>query len=329
MIKVISALTLILYSLNLFADIGFNELEVKDKTRNRLLSTFIFYPSNDKTRETFAENMVFYGFSASKGASVSKAKLPLFFLAHGTSGNWKNTTWLAKELAENAIVVSANFPNYTSGQASPESVLKPWDQAKDISFLIDTILSSPYGQYIDQNKIVVIGHSLGGYTAMALSGAIIDLKKYYEFCKINIDKSCMYFKGALEKLTVSNIEEAKHSLYDKRVKVAIAIAPGFTESMTQNSLKNLKTPILIISVENDLNIPPKTHLSNIPQNIEQYQIKESSHFSFLQVCKPNAKIILAEEKAEFVCEDSGSKTRSDIHKEALKQIRLFLSKHDI
>lgn len=327
MIKAISTLIFLLYSLNSFADIGLYQLEIEDKTRNRLLSTFIFYPSSEKTKKTFAENIAFYGFSASEDSSVSKDKLPLYILAHGTSGNWKNTTWLAKELSENAIVVSANFPDYTTGQASPESVLKPWNQAKDISFLIDAIIAGPYGQYIDQNKIAVIGHSLGGYTAMALSGAIIDLKKYHAFCKINTDKSCHYFKAALEKLTAPNIEEAKQSVYDKRVKAAIAIAPGFAESMTQNSLKNSKTPMLIISAENDLNVPSKTHLSNIPRNINQYLIKEASHFSFLQVCKPNAKIILAEDGAEFVCEDGGKKARPDIHKETLQQIKLFLSKH--
>lgn len=329
MIKIFFPLFFLILPSILFAQVGFSELEFKDKLRDRLIETFIFHPTNETSVKLFAENIAFYGFSAAQNSSVSKDKLPLYVLAHGTSGNWKNTSWLAKELAENAIVVTANFPNYTTGQATPESVLKPWDQVKDVSFLIGAIFASPYGKYIDQSRVAVIGNSLGGYTAMAVSGARIDLRKYQEFCETYSDKSCAYFKESLDNLSSENIETAKQSLYDKRVKAGIALTPGFTESMTQNSLESSKTPLLIISAENDLNVPPKTHLSNIPQHIEQYQVKEASHFSFLQVCKPNAKAILSEEGAEFVCDDGGDKTRSDIHEETVQKIRNFLAKHGL
>ena len=329
MAKIISTLIILMLPLSSIAQIGLSEIDFKDDSRGRSISSYIFYPTNQKPNNKFAGNIAFYGFNAAENSSVSKDKLSLFILVHGTSGNWKNTSWLAKELAEDAIVVSANFPNYTTGQATPESVLKPWNQAKDVSFLIDSISASPFGKYIDNNKITVIGHSLGGYTAMALSGAILDLGEYYEFCKINFDKSCGYFKNALDKLSTENIEKAKQSLYDKRVKAGIALAPGFTESISQVSLESSTTPMLIISAENDTNVPPRTHLSNIPNNIKQYQIKESSHFSFLQVCKPNAIAILSEEGAAFVCEDSGEKSRSEIHKETILQIRKFLTKYDL
>ncbi|MDA7746451.1 alpha/beta fold hydrolase [Psychromonas sp.] len=327
MTKIILACLILLSPLPSIAHIGLSEINFKDEVRERNIESYIFYPTAEKATKMYAENVAFYGFDAAEGAKVSKDKLPLFILVHGTSGNWKNMSWLAKALAEEAIVISANFPNYTTGQATPESILKPWDQAKDVSFLIDAISESSFGKYIDHNKTVVIGNSLGGYTAMALSGAILDLGKYPDFCKVNFDKSCGYFEEALNQLSANNVEQAKQSLTDKRVKLAIALTPGFTESMTQESLTSLTTPILIISAEHDKNVPPKTHLSNIPDNIEQYQINEASHFSFLQLCKPNAIAILAEEGASFVCEDSKLKARAEVHQETLDQIRVFLSKH--
>ncbi len=329
MTKIAFILALLFFPLSLFAQIGLSKIEFQDSSRDRVISTFVFYPTDDPSTTNFAENIAFYGFSAAEKSSVSKSGLPLFILAHGTSGNWKNTSWLAKELANKAIVISANYPNYTTGEATPDSVLKPWDQPKDVSFLIDAIFSSSFGKHIDQNKIVVIGNSLGGYTAMALAGATIDLRLYQEFCKTHSDRSCTYFKEALEKLSSANIEAAKQSLFDKRIKAGIAITPGFTESMPPTPLSNSTTPMLIISAENDLNVPPKTHLSNIPENIEHYQIQEASHFSFLQVCKPNAKAILAEEGAAFVCEDSGDKSRPEIHAETIRVINNFLTKQGI
>ncbi|MGD9162970.1 MAG: alpha/beta fold hydrolase [Desulfobacteraceae bacterium] len=329
MTKTILVFTLLLFPFSSFAQIGLSKIEFKDKLRNRMINTFVFYPTDETLTSTFAENAAFYGFRAVENSSVSKDGLPFYILVHGTSGNWRNTSWLAKELAKNAIVVSANFPDYTTGEATPEFVLKPWNQPKDVSFLIDAVSASPFGKHIDQNRVVVIGNSLGGYTAMALSGATIDLRRYQEFCKTHSDKSCAYFQEAIEKLSTTNIEKAKQSLFDKRIKASIAITPGFTESMSRESLKDSKTPMLIISAENDLNIPAKTHLSNIPENIEQHQIKESSHFSFLQVCKPNAKAILSEDGAGFVCEDSGNKSRPEIHKETIGLIRNFLAKHGL
>lgn len=328
-INIIIVLIILTFPLSSIAQIGISEISFKDDSRNRVLNGYIFYPTNQKATKKYAENIAFYGVEAVENANVSKNGLSLIILVHGTSGNWKNLSWIAKELAENSLVISVNFPDYTTGQATPESILKPWDQAKDVSFLIDSISTSSFGRYFDHNKIAVIGTSLGGYTAMALSGVILNLEKYIDFCKVNVDKSCSYFENALNQLSSENIERAKQNLYDKKVKVAIALAPGFTESMSQQSLKSAITPMLIISAENDKNVPPQTHLSNIPDSIEQYQIKEASHVSFLQMCKPNAVAILAEEGAAFVCEESPLKSRLEIHKETIQQIKKFLSKNGL
>lgn len=325
----IAVVAFFLFPISSFANIGLSMIEFEDISRNRLIPSFIFYPTDKPATELFAENIAFYGFTAKENAGVSKYNLPLYVLVHGTSGNWKNTSWLASELASSAIVVSADFPDYTTGEATPESVLKPWNQPKDVSFLIKEILASRFGKHIDPNKIAVIGNSLGGYTALALAGAIIDLRKYQEFCEIHADKSCSYFRPALANLTTEDIEKANQSLFDKRIKAAIAITPGFGESMDEKALMDSHVPMLIINAENDTNVPAKTHLANIPANVAQHTINAASHFSFLQVCKPNAKAILAEEGAEFVCEDGGKRSRQEIHKEAIRVIKHFLTKHNL
>lgn len=276
--KAMVLLIFLVISLNSYAQIGVSQTDFNDQSRERLISAFVFYPTNETPTKTFAENIAFQGLSGAENAEPLQGEFPLYIMAHGTSGNWKNLTWLVKSLAESAVVVSANYPGYTSGEATPESVIKPWDQAKDVSFLIDAVLASPFGGSIDRKKVVVIGSSLGGCSALAVAGAIIDLTKYQVFCKTHIDKSCSYFEEALESLSVATINEGKQSVYDSRVSAAIALAPGFTESMTLESLESSSTPMLIISAENDRNVPLKTPLPNIPKNIDHYQISEASHF---------------------------------------------------
>lgn len=326
---IISLIFLAAFTGNSFAGTGIIKTDYHDKTRKRTISIHVFYPTTEKNNQKTAENPVFYGIDTASNAKISAGKYPLIFLAHGTSGNWRNSTWIAKALASKAIVVSANFPDYTSGQATPEKVINPSNYVKDISFLTNEILKDKrFVKHIKKEQIAVIGHSLGGYAALALAGAKIDLRKYQEFCKTHKDKACNYFAKALKNLPQSVIYENQKSLLDKRIAVSIALAPGLTESMTQDSLKQLKTPALIISAEKDENIPPKTHLANIPDNIAQYQIKEAGHFSFLQECKEKALLILAEEDAEFVCQDA-NKSRKAIHKEAIEKIKQFLATNHI
>lgn len=321
--------SLIFISTGVFAQTGISELSFVDKSRERIIQTRVLYPTNSKTTSRHAENIAFYGFSASKDSPISKKNLPLYIFVHGTSGNWKNLSWLANELATNAVVVSSDYPDYTTGQASPESILKPWNLPKDVSFLITQILNSRYGEYIDSNKVAVIGHSLGGYTAMALAGARINLEKYATFCSKESDKSCSYFHAALTRLSEENIIKARQTLADARVKAGIALAPGFVESMTKESLKTLTSPMLIISAEKDENVPSKTHLKDVPKNVKQHQISSASHFSFLQLCKPEAIAILSEEKAEFVCKDGSNRDRASIHQEVIQHVKSFLLKNGV
>jgi len=329
----IICLSLLFYCSSALGDIGFANVTFKDTEQKRELKTYIWYPSANSSKQIFAENSLFNGFIAAENSQISKKALPLYILVHGTSGNWRNMSWLAAKLANNAIIIAANHPDYTSGQASPDSVIRIWKQPKDVSFLIDSIFKSKYADFIDKNKIAVIGYSLGGYSALALSGAIVDLEKYIVFYKLNNDKSCQYFKKSLSLLNESDFQSVKNNLSDKRIKASIAIAPGFIESMTRNSVKNIKIPTLIISAEKDLNVPPGTHiapfLKYFSKNIQRYEVSGASHFSFMQICKPGAIKILTKEGAEFVCKDGGSKARNAIHSEVFEKIQDFLTESGV
>jgi predicted dienelactone hydrolase len=233
-----------------FAKVGVKEQTFIDKKRDRSIKTFILYPTNDtKKEEVFGANPVFYGFKGIKDAKLFGKDLPVYFLAHGTSGNWRNLSWLGYKLAnEGAIVISANYPKYTSGEATPNRLIRPWDQPLDISFLIDKI-SDKYQLVINKKDINVIGHSLGGYTALALAGARFKVFGYESYCKNYQDVSCKYFKDAFKTLTEKDRDLFSKSYKDKRVKNVVAIAPGFIPAIVQDSLKDLSAKVLIISAQ--------------------------------------------------------------------------------
>lgn len=313
------------------SSLGLTEKIFVDEARNRSLQTYIWYPTQEQQTEEVASNPAFKGVFASLNADVTVTdKVPLYILVHGTSGNWRNQSWLAAELAvKGGIVVSSNHPGSTSGDATPSSVIQVWNQPNDISFLIDSMLSSEFGQYIDEDNIFVIGMSLGGYSAMAVSGAMLQMERLPEFCAINEDEGCKYFRSTFETFDDDFYAQANQDHKDKRVKAAIALVPGLVESMTTSSIKELDAPVLIIGAEKDRNVPPETHfhpmINYIPEHSQYREIKEASHFSFLQLCKPGAHELLAEDGEEFVCEDGGSKSRSEIHAEIVTLVETFLT----
>ena len=332
--KVLIGFFLLSISSVLYAGVGFSSTVFTDNVRDRTLTSYIWYPTNTQGTEIVAENIAFKGFSASKDANIIKKKFPLYILVHGTSGNWKNLSWLAPKLCQGgAIVIAANHPDYTSNNNTPDSVIKMWNQPKDISFLLDSMFESKFGKQLDNENIFVVGYSLGGYSSMAVAGAKLDMKKYLSFCSENKDKSCRYFKSTFQNFNKEFFQNSAQSQKDVRIRASIAIAPGFVESMTNESLNNIGIPTLIIGAELDENVPPNTHFkpkfNAFSKKIKYQEISNATHFSFMQICRPKAKEILAEENAEFVCIDGGKRSRQELHDEIYQMIKNFIRKQNI
>ncbi|MGE4424050.1 MAG: alpha/beta hydrolase family protein [Pseudodesulfovibrio sp.] len=318
----------LIWSAPALAGVGMAEAVFKDAQRGRTLKAHIWYPSDGGPAARFAENAVFEGIDAVKDGPLRPGKHPLYVLLHGTTGNWRNLSWLAARLAEDGgVVCAADHPGYTSGDATPASVLRAWGQPLDAGFLAGEMLHSRFRDAIDPAKVFAVGYSLGGYSALALAGARLDLRRYVAFCAENQDRSCRYFQAALPGLTEQDFAEGAQDLRDKRFTAAVAIAPGFVEAFTDQSIKAIAIPVLIVGGGKDQNIPPSTHfyprLPEFPRNVFYREIPGASHFSFMQICKPGALKILAEEDAEFVCMDYGSDRRA-IHDRLYQYIQEFL-----
>ncbi|WP_242873089.1 alpha/beta hydrolase family protein [Clostridium magnum] len=132
-------------------------------------------------------------------------------------------------------------------------ILRP----KHISLTIDKLLShSFFGKHIIDEKVAVIGHSMGRYAALALAGGI---PRTREGKKIETTP-------------------------DQRIKAIVLLAPGAGWFM--NGLDNVTIPILMLTAEHDPITPAwnaETVLKSIPDEslITFRQIANAGHFSFL------------------------------------------------
>jgi len=310
--------------------VGLDRIPFIDTSRNRTLDAHVWYPTNAEATGNYGGNIAFEGFAAAENATIVARDAPLYLLAHGTSGNWKNLSWLAARLAaDGAVVVAADHPGYTSGDATPASVIRMWHQADDLKFILGSVLQSKFGPHIDRNKVAVIGYSLGGYSALAAASAVVDIAKFVQFCAVNNDVACTFFQPAFATLDREYFAAASRNHSIAGISASVAIAPGLVESMTPVSTRNIVVPILIVGAELDRNVPPATHLQpflkNFPRTTEYAEIPGAKHFSFMQLCLPGAVKMLAEEDAAFVCEDGDGADRTRIHDEVFGIVSEFLN----
>jgi len=318
--------------------VGFVEKSFTDSTRNRVLDTYLWFPTEDNIDASLIRsNALFFGFSAKAGARPPAASAPLVILSHGSGGNNGNQGWLAVELAKRgAIVIAPNHPGSTSRDSAAETNIQAWNRPQDISFVLDAVLADPgIAELVDKERVALIGHSLGGYTVLGAGGASLSKSAFIEYCNLYPhNPDCVFYAGGGVDLAQIDQSKFEQSHKDNRIKAIVAIDPAYARSFDQSSLRDLP-PILLItpSVEkdtiDDLQVGYlREQLVSIEHpDVQSLTIDGAHHFSFLPRCKPFAYTILGavEKGAEVLCAEEKGVTREAVHSNTTERVMLFLS----
>ncbi|MGG6295467.1 alpha/beta hydrolase [Leptolyngbya sp. AN02str] len=203
-----------------------------------------------------------------------KTSGPLIVLSHGFGADRRFLGYLAYHLASHGFTVVAlehprsnvtwlssvmnnQFLYRNVSDILPASEFV--DRPQDVSFLLSELEqlnhSSRYlkGRF-NTEQVTVIGHSLGGYTALALAGAQLDLQKLDQFC----DSASKYGLSVSDWLQCTATDLAAKDtkgLSDRRVKRIIALNPVVGRLFNPNSIANIRIPVLITSSTSDAITP--------------------------------------------------------------------------
>ncbi len=223
----------------------------------------------------------------------------LIVISHGLGSNRQTFAYLAKQLASYGFAVvipehpgsntehlEALLTGRTSQVTEPiEFINRP----RDIKFLLDELerLSHHdprYQGWLNVQQVGVLGQSMGGYTALVLAGARINLPQLNEDCadpnRLNL--------SLLLQCRVRELTQAPPALHDSRVKAVLSINSLGSSLLGQNGYNQLNLPVMLVASGADTVAPalteqirPFTWLST--PNRYLLLLQNGTHFSAIDV----------------------------------------------
>jgi predicted dienelactone hydrolase len=237
-----------------------------------------FDPRGEGSQQVRQRSLVLYDRDHQREIPVdlfysAETRGPLVVLSHGFAADRNFLSYLALHLASHGLSVvtlehpGSNIENLAeiSFNLSPNDLLAASelvDRPKDISFVLDELerLNQDWGYLsgkFNTQQVTVIGHSLGGYTALALAGGELDLKELRNFCQ-NLSPLGRSPADWLQCAAVK-LPESKLRLRDERVARVIALNPVIGQLFGKQGLAKVETPTLIFSSSEDAIAPSLDH----------------------------------------------------------------------
>ena len=204
---------------------------------------------------------------------IEQSQQPLVVISHGFGASRENLGYLARHLASYGVSVAAiehpgsnmSAINQGANAADLKKLINPQEfinRPKDISFLLNELakLNKQPGRLqgkLNTQQVNVIGHSLGGYTALAVAGGEINIQQLRRFCQKSLNMASA--PGDWLQCAAATLPEKKLQLQDPRIKSAIALNPMIGKLFGERGLSKINKPVLILTGTDDSLTPALTH----------------------------------------------------------------------
>ncbi|HIK43587.1 MAG TPA: alpha/beta hydrolase [Leptolyngbyaceae cyanobacterium M65_K2018_010] len=227
-------------------------LVLQDRARNRIYPAELVVPQN---------------------LAAVPGPIPVVVLSHGLGDSPASFLDIAAHVASHGFVVALPEhigSNFTLQQAmltglSRESFKAEefLDRPLDVSFLLDELArmnTSTFDGRLNLDAVTVVGHSLGGYTALAVGGGTIDFERLAQRCNptanIVADAALVLECRALDLLDNPPAVQrlGQEGVEDPRVKLVMAFTP-VSNLFGPSGIRRLQLPVMIFGGEFDILAP--------------------------------------------------------------------------
>ncbi|MGB8703005.1 MAG: alpha/beta hydrolase [Thermosynechococcaceae cyanobacterium] len=236
--------------------------------------------------------------------------LPLIVISHGLGSGRTTFRYFAEHLASHGYVVavpehpgssSRQFEALLDGKANDVSPPSEFiDRPLDVSFLLDELsrlnqTDTRLSQRLNLKRVGIMGQSFGGYTALALGGAQLNIPRLEQACGPQLSKSLNL--SLLLQCQVLQLPRKTYDFRDPRISAAIAVNPIGGSIFGPEGLKSVQIPIMMVAGSADTIAPPLAEqiepFTELP-SIEKWLIlmDGATHFSTLDDVQPGERVFI-------------------------------------
>lgn len=222
--------------------------------------------------------------------------IPVIVISHGMAENRTTYAYLAKHLASYGFAVAVvehvdgdtnRFRKYLANLAPLPMATELLNRPRDVSFVLDELprraQSDPRLRQLDVQQVGLVGHSLGGYTVLALAGAQLNFDRVKRDCNPNRS----FNLSVLLQCRVNELKPQNYSLKDPRIKAVLAINPLGSTMFGRQGMSQIRVPVFLMGGSDDIVTPA------VPEQIYP--------FTWLQT--PNKYLAIVEKATHFSTQD--------------------------
>jgi predicted dienelactone hydrolase len=290
-------------------NVGYRNVDVQDPLTREPFPVALWYPTTAAPAPLFVTDSlslcrlpavlcrwIAFEMSVADNAPPAVGRFGLIVVSHGAGGLAVNHRDLAMVLASQGYVVAA--PAHPRGADNDISGVGVWvGRPKQVSRVIDVVVEDrQLGPYIEGQRIGVVGHSNGGYTALAVAGATPSVGAAVAHCQQHPDDSRFCASGGAS--TRKATREVGHipDLRDPRVRSIVLMAPN-AAPFTDAGLAEVAVPVLVYAAEKDDLTRVPYHGERVARTLPRAEcvlVKGAGHFSFVASFPMALKIVAGE-----------------------------------
>lgn len=213
---------------------GYRSIALPDPATGARSPLVVLYPADAPER---AIRLGPYELSVALDAPVVGTGLPLVVVSHGSGGSHLVHRGLAADLARAGFVVA--MPEHPGNNRNDNTLVDTLANLEHRPRLVRRVIDWAYadtalGPALALDRVAIVGHSMGGYTALAVAGG-------------------RPWAGAHE--TADGRPRAVDVEPDPRVHALVLLTPATPWYVPPDALRDVHVPILMLTGERDVHAP--------------------------------------------------------------------------
>lgn len=244
---------------------GCRSMTVPDPTSGPAIPIVVLHPTDAPARTA---RLGPYALAAATDAPVAAGAYPLVLVSHGTGGSHLAYRDLAAHLARAGFVVAlVEHPgNSRNDDSRADTDANLAARPRHLRLAADHLYAdATLGPHLAPGAVAIVGHSMGGYTALAAAGG-----RPTAFARETAD-------GRAREVPVAP---------DDRVRALVLLAPAAAWFLAPGALRDVRVPILMLTAEHDPHTP-EGHAEIVRRGLPadaplvHRVVPNAGHFSFL------------------------------------------------